>query len=126
MYMLMRYNEASEPKGTNVTTATGMPPKDVVAERLAKAHFDIESGISRIFRIVGPHETDSSEPIKLLEVNENTIASGIVPVHFGAHRSSGIVYPAIIVEITPDEFESMKRTELKLPDSWSLGQEYTR
>lgn len=108
-----------------MTTAT-TPSKDTVAERLADAHFDIESGIARIFRLIGPREEDPRDPVKLLEVNENTVATGIVPVGFGPHAAGGIVYPSIIVEITPEEFERLREGQLLLPDGWVLGREYLK
>jgi hypothetical protein len=82
--------------------------------------------MKRIFRIVGPDESHPREPIKLLEVNRNTIASGIVPLHFGPHAATGVCYPTVIVEITPEEFLELQRKRLALPDHWSLGEEYLR
>lgn len=100
-----------------------MPTRDEVARILAEAHYRIESGITRIFRIVGAADAEAqpSEPIKLLEVNENTIPAGIMPLSFDAAPGQGIYYPSVIVEVTPAEFESIQRRELPLPKGWSLG-----
>jgi hypothetical protein len=102
-----------------------MPDKDDVARELATKHFMIEPGITRIFRITrsADGEFSSTEPIKLLEVNANTVPAGIMPLHFGPVPASGIPYPSVIVEVTPDEFERIKEHELKLPDGWSIGPE---
>jgi AMMECR1 domain-containing protein len=101
-----------------------LPSKDSAAAKLANSHFDIESGMLRIFRLIGPEESNPTEPIKLLEVNKNTIAVGIDPLYFGSHSGSGIFYPSVIVEITPDEFEQLMAGKLRLPDDWTMGQEY--
>ena len=63
------------------------------------------------------------QPIKLLEVNEATVAAGVMPLHFGPVPASGIPFASVIVEVTPIEFEKIKADELKLPDGWVLGQE---
>jgi hypothetical protein len=57
-----------------------------------------------------------------LEVNQNTIASGIVPIQFGAVPASGIHYASIILEITPEEYQQIERNELKLPLDWTIGE----
>ncbi len=33
---------------------------------------------------------------------------------------------SVIVEVTPDEFERIKLQELKLPDGWSIDEEYPK
>jgi hypothetical protein len=100
--------------------------KDEVALKLAQAHFTIEPGISRIFRLVSDAEASDDEPIKLLEVNEDTTEAGIVPVRFGPNKQAGIPYTSIIVEIVPSEYMSLRQGDLTLPKGWRLGQEYKR
>jgi len=65
-------------------------------------------------------------PIKLLEVNTNTFASGVMPVYFGPVRASGILYPSVIVEVTPDEFERIRSHQLSLPNGWMIAEELPR
>jgi hypothetical protein len=102
--------------------------KDEVAKNLAHKHYDIEPGITRIFKLRDKPELEglSSSPIKLLEINVDTVASGIMPLYFGPVPASGIPYPSVIVEVTPDEFERIKAQELKLPDGWTLDEEYPK
>ena len=78
----------------------------------------------RIFRLRSPNESNPKEPIKLLEVNVNTVPVGIDPIYFGAHSGSGIYYPSVIVEITPDEFKQLKAGRIRLPYKWRIGEEY--
>lgn len=99
--------------------------KRVAARELAKKHYEVEDGLMRIFRLTGKAEVEASraEPIKLLEVNENTVASGVMPLHFGPVPAIDIPFPSIIVEVTPDEFTKIKTNELKLPKDWEIGEE---
>ena len=94
------------------------------ARKLAEAHYRVEAGITRIFRIAGTPETESrpSEPIKLLEVSQSTIPSGVMPLQFGPAPASGIHYPSVIVEVTPEEFQRIQTQELALPEGWTVGE----
>jgi hypothetical protein len=97
-----------------------------VAQELARKHYEIESGLVRIFRITSKDDALPAEPIKLLEVNENTVPSGIMPLHFGPVPDFGIPYASVIIEITPDEFEMLRGHGLALPDGWEIAEEMLR
>jgi hypothetical protein len=101
-----------------------MADKTEEARRLAEVHYNIESGITEIYRVTGStrDEARPDEPIKLLEVNENTIPSGIMPLLFGPSPTNGFEHSSVIIEVTPDEFESIKRSEMVLPHGWRLGE----
>jgi hypothetical protein len=49
-----------------------------------------------------------------------------MPLHFGPAPASGIPYPSVIVEVTPDEFKKIQSHELKLPEGWEIGEELAR
>ena len=102
--------------------------KDAVARDLAEAHYSAEPGMVRIVRLVsaGAKESASDEPVKLLEVNQNTTADGIRPIYFGAHPAQGITYSSVIVEVTPAEFDQIRRDPRLLPNGWRLGEEFPR
>ena len=103
--------------------------KDGAARRLAEAHFRVEPEIAQIFRLLAPDgavEASDAEPVKLLEVNPNTPKNGVVPIYFGADQSSGAFFPAVIVEIHPEELEALQRGRLQLPDGWRIGPELQR
>ncbi len=102
--------------------------KAEVAKELAKKHYQAEAGLQRIFRLTGSAEVEVRpvEPIKLLEVNSNTIPSGVLPVQFGPAPASGIPYPSVIVEVSPEEFQKIQTEELKLPKGWQIGEEMPR
>src|SRR5579872_3543849 len=87
--------------------------RGTAAEQLAKMHYAVEDGLTRVFRITtgkADHESPN-EPIRLLEVNENTVAAGIMPLYFGPAPAIGIKYPSIIVEVTPEEFDRIQARE---------------
>lgn len=100
-----------------------MPNKDEEARLLAEAHYRVEVGIRTIFRIIRAADVEArpNEPIKLLEVNEFTTPSGIMPLQFGPAPASGIHFPSVIVEVTPEEFEKIQSHEMPLPNGWSVG-----
>jgi hypothetical protein len=100
-----------------------MRTKDQTAKLLADAHFRLDEGITRIFRIMEADEGDRLKPVKLLEINPMTAEVGISPVGLSADPGRGIAYPSVIVEISPDEFEQLRRGELNLPHDWRLGEE---
>ena len=72
--------------------------------------------MTQIFRITGSSDGEfrPNEPIKLLEVNENTVPAGIMPIQFGPSPASGLNYPTIIVEVTPT---NSRRSRIS---SWSF------
>jgi len=100
-----------------------MSTKDEEAIVLAQKHYLVEPGMTQIFRITGDAavEIRPAEPIKLLEVNEYTVPSGILPIHFGPSPASGLHYSTIILEVTPDEYRKIQNEELRLPHGWKIG-----
>ena len=100
-----------------------MIDRDLVAKFLADAHRDVENTITRIVRIVATTgESESSQPIKLLEVNEATTPSGIWPIAFTPDPPR-VPYGSVVVEVTPGEYQDIVNGRLKLPDGWVLGDE---
>jgi hypothetical protein len=92
--------------------------KEQAARVLADAHFGIEDGLERVF-IIRAGLDDPREPIKLLEVNANTVPTGSVePIPFSPSRD--IPFVTEIAEISPEEFSRLERGELTLPPGWSL------
>jgi hypothetical protein len=105
-----------------------MPSKDEAAKELAQKHYQVEEGLTKVFRITSNPELEVNpgEPIKLLEVNAATVPSGVMPLHFGPAPASGIPYSSVIVEVTPEEFEKIKTHEIRLPNGWVLGEEFLK
>lgn len=98
--------------------------KEQQAKYLARTHKKIEPGTMAVFRLLAPgnDEDDADEPVKLLEVTKFTIPAGIRPLYFPA-RAEAFPFPTVIVEITPKEFQELKRNKLALPHGWTVGSE---
>lgn len=105
-----------------------MNSKDDIATILAQAHYRVESDLMEIIRLRRAPDVEllREEPIKLLEVNPATIPAGIMPLRFGPEPTHGIPYPSVIVEVTPEEFEEIKKGRLVLPDGWRLAESLSR
>ncbi len=89
---------------------------------LARAHYAVEPGLRAIYRLDGPDPHGFR--IKLLEVNEHTIPTGIVPVGFPAHPASGLHFPSVVIEVTPQEYEAIQHKQLSLPAGWEIRDLY--
>jgi hypothetical protein len=98
------------------------------AKELATIHYEVEAGLTHIFLLNDKAEAQTipADTIKLLEVNENTVESGIMPLHFGPAPASGIPFSSIIIEVTPNEFKRIQSNELKLPNGWEIGEALPR
>lgn len=99
--------------------------KAEAARKLAEAHFSLEKGMKKIFRLKAKEEVEDAptEPIKLLEVNASTVPTGVLPLHFGPALASGIPFASIIVEVTPEEYKRIQTRQLALPQDWVIGEE---
>ena len=100
-----------------------MEKKSAIAQALASLHSETVPSIELIQRLLASKLTEQSEqePVKLLEVNPETSASGIVPIAFGADPPE-VLHPSVVVEVTPEEYEKVKRGDLSLPAGWTLGE----
>ena len=76
-----------------------------------RADYEVAPGLRTIYRLEGPDPNGLR--IKLLEVNEQTVTAGIVPVGFPPHPASGLHYPSVVIEVTPLEYEAIQ------PRSWT-------
>jgi hypothetical protein len=94
--------------------------KDDAAHRLIAWHFEVEPELREVYRILSEDEDAQGEPIKLLEVNEATVATGGFEA-FGFRPTKDIPYLTLIAEITPAELEVLRGKPDALPKGWSLS-----
>lgn len=89
---------------------------------VASKHYAVESGMEEIVLYSADHgvERVEREPLKLLEVNANTISSGVMPLHFGPAPEFGFDYPSVIIEVTPEEYDQIRSHRLRLPAGWDI------
>lgn len=92
-----------------------MPTKAEVTRELVREHFRIEEGLDR----VAVMRATESDPIKLLEVNANTLSTGNVEV-FSFSPTREIPFVTEIAEITPEEFERLQGRTIRAPAGWSI------
>ena len=91
-----------------------MTNKEQAAKQLTDHHFAIEPDLHFIFRIVNDNEASPNEPIKLLEVNAATVASGSVEV-FNFGPSKEIPFPVQIAEVTPRRIRAFQEQSECIP-----------
>jgi uncharacterized Zn finger protein (UPF0148 family) len=99
--------------------------KALMARELARKHYEVEPGLTRVIRCSGAAEVEF-KPAELLEVNTNTVASGVLPLGFDPLPSAGIKFPSIIVEVTPAEYERILAKDLSLPPGWLVEDELAK
>jgi len=98
--------------------------KRETAEFLAKAHFQIEPNLKKVFILEPLEEDDPHKPIALLEIVEGTLERGIEPIGFVADPLRDIAYPLVIVDVSPREYEEIRQQRLSLQEyGWSVGSE---
>jgi hypothetical protein len=96
------------------------PTKADVIHWLVEHHFRIEDGLQHVLVIRGPRFDDPADPIKLLEVNANTVPTGSV-APFSFSPTKDVPFVTEIAEITPEEFRRLQLNELAMPPGWTLA-----
>ena len=93
------------------------------ARRLATSHRDVDTAVEQVFLLESDFDDDSTQPIRLLEVVDGTIERGIEPVGFPAMRDKGIPFSSVIVEISPREYEALRREPFLAfrSEKWTIG-----
>ena len=96
-----------------------MPTRDEAARSLVLHHFEVEPELKAVYVLANDQETGPDEPIRLLEVNDGTLATGTVEVFsFGPSRK--FPYAVQIAEVTVEEFERLAQDPSQLPEGWAL------
>jgi len=85
------------------------------AEDLIQEHFELEPNLEKVIWI----NSDKTTEIRLLEINSDTIATGMVQSFYFA-PSRKIPYAMKMAEITPEEWQKILRNEIPLPEGWTL------
>jgi hypothetical protein len=110
---------AAAEKGAKYFGGKDMSNKVEEARKLAQIHYESGSTSAIYFAASGTGRGDGpDDPIKLIEVNEDTLPSGIVPLRFGPIPEKGITHTTTIIEVTGEEFQRIEKGELQLPEGW--------
>jgi len=86
-----------------------------VVKEIAQKHFDLEERLEKMLWF----QSEATPKIRLLEINPETPATGMVQSFF-FRPSDEVPYPLIIAEVTPEEWQKILRREINLPEGWSL------
>ena len=92
-----------------------------LARWYAEEHLKTDPGITKVIHVpdgAGPRE------IRFLEVNqlikEDRSNHQFIPIDFGVDMGEDSEHKLLVIDLTPDQWESIQSDELKLPDGWSL------
>lgn len=94
--------------------------KDKVAKDLIDWHFRVEPGMRAVYRMLSLDEDSEDEPIKLLEVSEDTLDTGRVDA-FVFGPTEDIPCSTVIAIVSGHEMEQITSGQIKLPEGWDLG-----
>lgn len=94
-----------------------MNPRMEAARELALAHAEIDPAVRAIFVV----DAEDDRVVRLLEINEDTVPAGVVPISFGP--SADFPFASIVVEVTSDEFEAIRSGSLELAAGWTIGEQ---
>lgn len=86
-----------------------------VAEKLAEAHRQEDPATTEIYVV------EASDEVRLVEVSGSVAPTGapeVLPFRFTAQPDKGVDYPSVVVLLSPDEWEAVKRADLDLPYGW--------
>ncbi|QTA92981.1 hypothetical protein [Desulfonema magnum] len=85
---------------------------EIISEVVTE-HFDIESGLKKI----AVFSEENGQEIRLIEVNEDALATGQVePFVFAPGKELAV--PIYIADVTPDEWEAICEGKIHLPEGW--------
>ena len=88
---------------------------DEIVRRLVRWHIEIEDSIERIVWF----KDGESKVIHLLEVNRDTFPEDKILVFY--HRpTSEYPLPVRLADVTPQEWEKVKKGLIPLPEGWKL------
>lgn len=96
-----------------------MKTRRQVAIELTKSHISASSAIQNVIRCDTENNNESS-PILLLEITEDTIPVGVLPIIFAPTQE--FPYPVSILVLTPGEFDKLKTGDLSLPVGWQFDE----
>src|SRR5258706_8036041 len=87
-----------------------------VAKELARAHVQEDPQTTDVFVVDGV-----DDEVRLVEVSSSLDDAGpgeVLPFRFKAQPEQGVPYPSVVVLLSPSEWDSVEKDELKLPPGW--------
>jgi hypothetical protein len=94
--------------------------KEEMARWYAGRHLNTDPGIRSVYHLTaGAAERE----IRFLEINELMAArenDPLEPIDFGVDIGGAEPHTLLVLDVTPAQWERIRRGELPLPDGWSL------
>jgi hypothetical protein len=87
-----------------------------IVRRMAREHFEIEENVESIIWF----KDERKDEIHLLEVNRESPQEDLILTFYHAPTEEYPI-PAIVGDITPEEWEKVKKGIIPLPKGWSLS-----
>jgi len=94
--------------------------RDVVVKDLVDWYFEVDPATSMVYMFVSENEDSPEEPLKLLQVNDETMETGRVDAFLFAGTEETPFFTAIAL-VTPDEMKRIEAGEIALPEGWELS-----
>jgi len=94
--------------------------REEAAQELIDWHFQSDPEITEVYRFIAPNEEEAHEPIKLVEVTPETLATGRVDT-FSFRDTADFPYRLTIATITPEELKKIRSGQIELPRGWNLS-----
>ncbi len=94
--------------------------RDELARNYAAKHLQTDPGIRMVYYL--PTRAPDKE-IRLLEVNElmaSRDADPLEPIDFGVDANGSGLFSLMVLDVTPAQWEKIRRNELPLPKSWTV------
>lgn len=91
------------------------PPLKQEVEKLAREHFRIDPTLTHVHWF-GP--ADSTEVVRLIEVNNETFCHGKVLVFSFRAIPPEVPFKLQIADVHPDDWDGIEKGLVKLPEGW--------
>jgi len=88
-----------------------------VARDLAVAHRREDPATKEIFFLRPSGRVDE---VRLVEVSGSADSAGeVLPFRFGPNATEGVPYASVVILLSPEDWERVKRGDLELPEGWN-------
>lgn len=94
--------------------------RDAMALSYARRHFETDKGVERIYHL--PTNAPPRE-IRFLEVNRLIAETAPPePIDFGVDIDGANAHTLYVLDVTPSQWEAIRKNEMHLPDGWVLDE----
>lgn len=94
--------------------------RDLKARWYAREHLKTDPGITAVYYL--PRNAGERE-IRLIEINQllgDRNDDALEPIDFGVDSGTDHAHTLLVLDVTPEQWERIRSTELNLPAGWTL------